>query len=243
MLGEMSCVRRRPRAVDAVLVKLSTILASTAPSYNHGVKPDDLPQRQPRRRRAAPVQRREELLQIATGVFAEKGYANATVRDIADSAGILSGSLYYHFESKDALLAEILASALGGVADRYEAAAREPAGGRAALEALVRVGLAFVDEHRAVAKIIQNDVPYLRRATNFEFLNEINDRIHRVWVEVLEAGVRDGAFRRGLDVGLAYRTVMGTIMSTARWSSAERARNAHEALVRLMLMGVGRRAA
>ncbi|UMG92355.1 helix-turn-helix domain-containing protein [Nocardioides sp. TF02-7] len=40
--------------------------------------------------------RRGELLAIAARLFAEKGFKNTTVRDIADAAGILSGSLYHH---------------------------------------------------------------------------------------------------------------------------------------------------
>ena len=45
--------------------------------------------------------RREELLQIAGALFAQRGFKNTTVRDIADAAGILSGSLYHHFDSKE----------------------------------------------------------------------------------------------------------------------------------------------
>ena len=58
---------------------------------------------------AAPT-RREELLAIAAGLFAERGFKNTTVRDIADAAGILSGSLYHHFDSKEAMVDELLDS-------------------------------------------------------------------------------------------------------------------------------------
>src|SRR5262249_57938903 len=52
---------------------------------------------------AAPLvsERREEILAIAAKIFADKGYASTTVREIADAAGILSGSLYHHFDSKE----------------------------------------------------------------------------------------------------------------------------------------------
>ena len=49
---------------------------------------------------SGPTTRREELLAIAASLFAERGFKNTTVRDIADAAGILSGSLYHHFDSK-----------------------------------------------------------------------------------------------------------------------------------------------
>src|SRR5690349_5835993 len=56
--------------------------------------------------------RREQIVAIAAAVFARKGVANATVRDIADEAGILSGSLYHHFESKDQIIEEVMRPAL-----------------------------------------------------------------------------------------------------------------------------------
>ncbi|MGC2799024.1 MAG: helix-turn-helix domain-containing protein, partial [Mycobacterium sp.] len=46
-----------------------------------------------------PNSRRDELLELAATMFAERGLRATTVRDIADSAGILSGSLYHHFSS------------------------------------------------------------------------------------------------------------------------------------------------
>ena len=52
--------------------------------------------------------RRDEILAVAARVFAEKGIMNATVRDIGQEAGILSGSLYHHFESKDQMIEEVL---------------------------------------------------------------------------------------------------------------------------------------
>ena len=56
---------------------------------------------------AAPARRRE-LLETAAEVFAEQGYNATTVREIADAAGILAGSLYYHFDSKESMVDEIL---------------------------------------------------------------------------------------------------------------------------------------
>ena len=52
--------------------------------------------------------RRDELLAIAAELFAERGFTNTTVRDIADAAGILSGSLYHHFDSKESMVDELL---------------------------------------------------------------------------------------------------------------------------------------
>ena len=68
-----------------------------------------------------PTARREEILAIATRIFADKGYAGTTVREIADAAGILSGSLYHHFPSKESMLHEIMHGFLDGTIEQYRA--------------------------------------------------------------------------------------------------------------------------
>src|SRR3981189_3548942 len=74
--------------------------------------------------------RRAELLALAASLFAERGYVSTTVRDIADAAGILSGSLYHHFDSKESMADEILTGFLDELFGTYEeivAAGRGPA--------------------------------------------------------------------------------------------------------------------
>ena len=62
--------------------------------------------------------RRDELLSLAAAMFAERGLRATTVRDIADAAGILSGSLYHHFDSKEAIVDELLRDFLEGLFTR-----------------------------------------------------------------------------------------------------------------------------
>ena len=55
--------------------------------------------------------RRDELLWPSRRSSSpSKGFRNTTVRDIADAAGILSGSLYHHFDSKESMVDEILST-------------------------------------------------------------------------------------------------------------------------------------
>src|SRR6058998_3112605 len=70
---------------------------------------------------AAPsTDRRGELLDIAARLFAERGLRATTVRDIADSAGILSGSLYHHFASKEEMVDEVLRGFLDWLFESYQ---------------------------------------------------------------------------------------------------------------------------
>ena len=52
--------------------------------------------------------RREQILEAATRVFAEKGFRRATTREVAREAGVSEGTIYNYFDDKDALMVAIL---------------------------------------------------------------------------------------------------------------------------------------
>src|SRR5436305_14822542 len=87
----------------------------------------------PQRRRGTATgnsERRAELLALAAAMFAERGFVPTTVRDIADAACILSGSLYHHFGSKASMGAEILRAFLVKLFGRYREVMRAGNGPR-----------------------------------------------------------------------------------------------------------------
>jgi AcrR family transcriptional regulator len=53
--------------------------------------------------------RRAEVLDTAAAVFASSGYVGTSLKDIADACGIQAGSLYHHFDSKEAIVVELVA--------------------------------------------------------------------------------------------------------------------------------------
>ena len=93
--------------------------------------------------------RRDELLQIAAGLFADKGFKNTTVRDIADASGILSGSLYHHFDSKESMVDEILSTFQAELFGQYDEILGSDDDARTKLEQAVRVSFEAIDQHRA----------------------------------------------------------------------------------------------
>jgi AcrR family transcriptional regulator len=52
--------------------------------------------------------RRDQILGTAAELFATKGYTKTSMRDVATAAGILAGSLYHHFDSKEAIAVELV---------------------------------------------------------------------------------------------------------------------------------------
>ncbi|MFF8840968.1 TetR/AcrR family transcriptional regulator [Streptomyces sp. NPDC015130] len=165
---------------------------------------------------AAP-ERRHELLATAAEVFAAQGYDATTVRKIADAAGILAGSLYYHFDSKESMLDEILSGFLNELWSRYDAVLAAGHGPRETIEALVTESFREIDRHRAAVAIYQKESRQLREQPRFGYLDDSQQRFERAWLRTLERGVAAGVFRADLDVRLTYRFVRDTVWVAASW--------------------------
>lgn len=91
--------------------------------------------------------RRQQLLDVAARLFRERGYHVTSMRDIAHEVGMLSGSIYYHFPSKEELLLAVYEEGLRHIAEQVDTAVaaqntpweRLEAGCAAHLEALLEL--------------------------------------------------------------------------------------------------------
>ena len=173
----------------------------------------------PRRTRPSPdgESRRDELLRIAARIFAQKGIASATVRDIAQEAGILSGSLYYHFTSKEEMVKEILGTGAGGPSHVYEeiiAAAPSP---EAALHDCVLHAVTWVARHPDVARIFRNDAQYIKETLALAEQEARRQSGRLTWLALVERGMAEGLFRVDLDADVAVRAMWDGILASIRW--------------------------
>ena len=161
--------------------------------------------------------RRDQLLAIAAELFAERGFKNTTVRDIADAAGILSGSLYHHFDSKEAMVDELLDTFQTDLWRKYDEITASGLSPRGKLEAVVRASFDAIDHHHSEVAIFQNDAAYLIGFDRFAYLDDRNQRFRALWVGLLEQGVASGELRADLDVELVYRFLRDTVWVAVRW--------------------------
>src|SRR4051812_2294754 len=160
---------------------------------------------------AARAERRAELLATAAEVFASRGYSATTVREVADAAGILGGSLYYHFDSKESMADEILSTFLTEMWASYDEVLAAGLGARETLEALIVASFRSIDRHRPAVVLYQNESRHLAAAPRFGYLLDSKRRFEEMWLSLLDRGVREGAFRPGLDTGLVYRFIRDTV--------------------------------
>ncbi|MEU6419586.1 TetR/AcrR family transcriptional regulator [Streptomyces spiralis] len=161
--------------------------------------------------------RRQELIGVAAELFAAKGFRATTVRDIADAAGVLSGSLYHHFESKEAILEELLSSYLEDLLEQYEEIVGTRTSPLEALSRLVRAAFASLEEHRAAIAVLQNEGQHLARHPRFRHLRGREAEVQALWVAVIREGIQVGRFRAGMEPQLIYRFVRDAIWVAVKW--------------------------
>jgi AcrR family transcriptional regulator len=150
-------------------------------------------------------------------MFAERGLRATTVRDIADSAGILSGSLYHHFKSKEQMVEEVLRDFLDWLFARYQEIVDAEADPLARVSGLFMTSYEAIEHRHAPVVIYQDEAKRLSSLPQFDFVDERNREQRRMWVDVLKQGVAQGCFRPDLDVDLVYRFIRDTTWVSVRW--------------------------
>lgn len=162
---------------------------------------------------------RDQVLKAAARHFRRQGYAATTLRQIADDAGIQAGSVYYHFESKDRILAEILDLGIDlvhkTVLDRLKDLPEDASGRErfaAALEGHL-TGLLQHGEYTSASIRVYGQLPADLRRSN----QARRRKYSALWDRLLAEAQAGGEIRIGADLHLARLIVLGTINWTVEW--------------------------
>ena len=165
----------------------------------------------------ASSERRDALVEIAASLFAENGFKATTVREIGDAAGVLSGSLYHHFDSKETIVDEILSSYLDSLMATYREIVSTHTEPAETLRELVRAAFRSLGPHRAAITVLQNERNYLAQLPRFAYLTKAENDVQRLWIKAIGDGIESGAFRSDLDPKIVYRFIRDSVWVAVRW--------------------------
>ncbi|MBT0961017.1 TetR/AcrR family transcriptional regulator [Denitromonas iodatirespirans] len=140
---------------------------------------------------AAEANRRTEVLRAAARLFVEKGFEATTTRDIAEAAGMRSGSPFYHFRSKLDLLKAVILEGLAASEARQQAAIAGVDDPLDRLHRLVRAHLGSLFEHDTNAPLLIGETRALDAAARRQ-IAEAFDRYQIPWQQTLDALVAQG---------------------------------------------------
>jgi TetR/AcrR family fatty acid metabolism transcriptional regulator len=184
-------------------------------------------------------ERHRQILTAAIRVFAQKGYAAATIHDVARAARVAEGTIYNYFRSKEDLLISIPRHIAGPVFERLAVglrAARTPAD---AERELVGLGMAMVERVTAnlrFVKVFLSALPYLSRRAREEYLRQLPLAAAGVLETHLRTGMTSGLYRPDLDPALVARSLPGMmfmfVVLQHVFKGGRLWRQSHEAVVR-----------
>ncbi|MGA7133375.1 MAG: TetR/AcrR family transcriptional regulator [Mycobacterium sp.] len=159
--------------------------------------------------------RRTEILQTAASLIASSGL-RTSLQEIADAAGILPGSLYHHFESKEAILVELVRRYYADL-DRIGEIAYEKLDkpdSRSVADKIVELGSAIARcavEHRAALQMSFYEAPSANREL-VELLQKPPTAVQQAMLQTLRAGRWSGYIRSDIDLPTLADRICQTMM-------------------------------
>jgi AcrR family transcriptional regulator len=159
--------------------------------------------------------RRTEILQTAASLIASSGL-RTSLQEIADAAGILPGSLYHHFESKEAILVELVRRYYADL-DRIGEIAHEQldqAGSRSVADKIVELGSAIARcavQHRAALQMSFYEAPSANPEL-VELLQNPPTAVQQAMLQTLRAGRWSGFIRSEIDLPTLADRICQTMM-------------------------------
>jgi TetR/AcrR family transcriptional regulator, cholesterol catabolism regulator len=162
---------------------------------------------------------RKQILSVSARLLRERGYAETSLRDIAAASGMKAGSLYYHFESKELLAAEVLRIGVElvhmAVTRRLESLPSEASH----RERICSAAIAHFETMLAESDFTSAHIrcfPYVPPSVK-ESLRQARWDYEQIWSDLFEAAADDAALREGVEPRTARLAILGALNSSLEW--------------------------
>lgn len=175
------------------------------------------------------------IVDSAAKVFRHKGFGGTKLSEIAKVAKVQTGSLYYYFDSRDAIVEEVLLLGTKRVLDAMEKAIGDcPADAtwrtkiHAAAEAHMTMSLQYDDYTAATMRIFAQVPPHVRSR------HRVYQVQHgQIWRDLLQSAQEAGEIRRDIDLTIARLLFIGSMNWAIEWYKPSRG-NAREIAAQLV---------
>lgn len=164
-----------------------------------------------------PHDRKSEILDAAAILFAARGIAGTSMREIGDEVGLNAGALYHYFRSKGAIVNELVTVFLSDLHANYTARELDRLEPRARLKAIVDVSLAMGAVRPDATKVYHAEFPNLRKLRDFAEARALADEIQTIWLDAIEAGKDAGVLRRDIPSKVFHRFLRDSVWFTVYW--------------------------
>ena len=151
---------------------------------------------------------REKLLEAATRIAIERGLDGASLRDIADRAGVSSAMISYYFGDRRGLHEAMFQRAIAAVAAEFEAAVAHPEQEGDPLDALLRIHATAMAANPWLPRLIAREVLGSEAGFRDRFQAFVGDRPLDVLTDAVDRAIERGHLRCDLDPRLCVITLL-----------------------------------
>jgi TetR/AcrR family fatty acid metabolism transcriptional regulator len=150
------------------------------------------------------------ILDAAIKVFAEQGFHQATISQVAREAGVADGTIYLYFKNKADILSNFFSYRSRQVFDRFRQVVDEADSAEEKLRHLIRLHLSEFQRDRNMAVVFQREA-LLARYVKDEYITEVTRMYMDILTEIIRLGQAEGTIRKQLPLGLAKRFILGAV--------------------------------
>ena len=156
---------------------------------------------------------KEAIYNASIDIFSRCGYTGASMDDIAVSAGVAKGTLYYHFKSKAVMAESILEEGIGGLIEGFERIAAEAPTAPEALTGMVELFATSIFENKAFGRFFVSELWREGRVWS-RSMRDYEGRLLDVLEGQLARGQREGFIRSEIDPAFEAVALIGMVLTT-----------------------------
>jgi AcrR family transcriptional regulator len=155
--------------------------------------------------------RKEEILNAARTLFAERGYSVTSMRDLATATGLLPGSLYAHFRSKAEFVHDMMQHFFAELLPAQQAASDLPGNGATRFAAMIRAVYGVCAANDEEIRIIHHEWKTLVHIEELADVLPLSQRSLDLWRDVVIDGLHDGSMKPAVEPEYMVRAVTNAI--------------------------------
>jgi AcrR family transcriptional regulator len=164
--------------------------------------------------------RLSEILQHATEVFCEKGYAGASMRDLSRATGMSLAGLYYYFESKDRLLYLIQKHTFSTIVRNLRKRLKQAGDPEQRIRTFIHNHLEYFLANQQAMKVLSHEDEVLKNGYGAEIAG-IKREYYRICVGLVEDLVDSKGIKLGVSPRLGVLTLFGMMNWIYTWHNAK----------------------
>ncbi len=155
------------------------------------------------------MNKKEKILEAAISVFSSVGFHNAKISEIAEKAGIATGTTYLYFKSKEILLEEVFIKSWSNISDcLVDLSTKKKLNSNDKLKQLVDTISILIYKNKEIAKMILFEERFWNDNAS-EKVDEMVNNTKSMLSSIIQAGIKTGEYRKSVNPQLATTYIIG----------------------------------